>query len=56
MLGMLGRFVALVVLSFVWVPLAGLPAAPLLLSVVAVMFLTTLMEPLFLFSRTGKSS
>ena len=54
-LGMLGRFVAVVMLSFFWVPLAGLPAAPLLLSVVAVMFLTTLMEPIIFFRKAETS-
>jgi hypothetical protein len=55
LLGMLGRFVALVVLAFVWVPLADLPMAPLLFSAVSVLFLTTLMEPLIFFRTTGKS-
>jgi hypothetical protein len=49
-LGMLGRLMAVGTLALFWVPWAGLPAAPLLLSVVAVFFLTTLLEPIFLFS------
>jgi hypothetical protein len=46
-LGMLGRVVAVVYLLF-WVPQTGLPAAPLLFTLVAVFFATTLLEPLFM--------
>ena len=55
MLGIVGRFAALAMLAFIWVPLADLPAAPLLFSAVSVLFLTTLMEPLVLFRRAEKS-
>jgi hypothetical protein len=49
-LGMLGRLMAVGTLALFWVPWAGLPAAPLLFSAVAVFFVTTLLEPIFLFS------
>jgi hypothetical protein len=51
--GMLGRLTAVGLLALFWVPWAGVPAAPLLFSVLAVFFLTTLLEPLFLFSFSG---
>jgi hypothetical protein len=47
-LGMLGRLVAVGVVALFWVPMAGVPAAPLLFSLVAVLFLTTLVEPLLI--------
>lgn len=47
-LGMLGRFVLVGLVAFVALPLAGLPPVATLLSLVAVLFLTTLLEPLFL--------
>jgi hypothetical protein len=55
MLGIVGRFAALAMLAFLWVPLAGLPAAPFLFSAVSVLFLTTLMEPLVLMRGAEKS-
>jgi hypothetical protein len=52
-LGMIGRFLAIAAVAFLWVPWAGVPAAPLLFSLVTVFFLTTLVEPLLLLpSRT----
>jgi hypothetical protein len=45
---MLGRFVLVGLVAFVALPLAGLPPVATLLSLVAVLFLTTLLEPLFL--------
>ena len=52
-LGMVIRMVAVGVAALVWLPRAGLPAAPTLFSLVAVLFLTTLSEPLVL--RIGSS-
>lgn len=52
LLGMFGRFLTLGVMAFIGVPWAGVPAAPFLVSAVAVFFATTLLEPLFLFSHT----
>lgn len=47
-LGVLGRMV-LVMFAALWaVPVVGLPLAPTLLSLVAVLFLTTLSEPIVL--------
>jgi len=46
--GMLLRFVALAVAAFWVTRQATLPAAPLLLSLVAFMFLLVLLEPMFL--------
>jgi hypothetical protein len=51
-LGMLGRFLAIVAIALLGLPWSEQPAAPLLLTVVAVFFLTTVLEPLILFSRT----
>jgi len=48
--GMVARFATVGTVALFWVPWAGLPAAPLLFSLVTVFFLTTLLEPLFLFS------
>jgi hypothetical protein len=47
-LGMLGRLMAVGTFALFGVPWVGLPAAPLLFSLVAVLFVTTLFEPLFL--------
>lgn len=47
-LGMLGRLFAVGVVALFWVPWAGVAAAPLLFSLVAVLFLTTLAEPLLI--------
>lgn len=49
-MGMLGRLLLVGTVALFWVPWAGLPAAPLLFSLVAVLFTTTLIEPLFLVS------
>ena len=54
-LGMLGRFALVAVVALVGLPLAGLPAAPTLLSLVTVLFATTLLEPVFLAADTRKS-
>ena len=50
--GMLGRLILLGVAMLVVVPLAGVPAAPALLSLVTVLFATTLLEPVALAART----
>jgi hypothetical protein len=44
-LGMIARFAALVLVGMLVVPRAGLPAAATLLSMVTVLFATTLIEP-----------
>lgn len=49
-MGMLFRLVAVAIAALIWVPWASLPAAPFLFSMVAVFFVTTLLEPLFMFS------
>jgi len=54
-LGMLGRFAAFGAVMLLWVPFAGVPAAPLLFSLVTVLFMTTLVEPLILIQRKAKS-
>jgi hypothetical protein len=46
--GMLGRLLAVGVVALFGVPAAGVAAAPLLFSLVAVLFLTTLVEPLLI--------
>jgi hypothetical protein len=55
MVGMLGRFLAVGLLAFVGVPLLRAPAAPLLLSCVAVLFATTLLEPVILNTASTKT-
>jgi hypothetical protein len=50
-LSMLGRFFIVGTVALFWAPWANLPAAPLLFSLVAVFFVTTLIEPLFLLSK-----
>jgi hypothetical protein len=47
-LGMLGRMVLVVAAALVVVPAAGLPPAPFLLSLVTVLFTTTLLEPVLM--------
>lgn len=54
-LGMLGRFALVALVALAGLPLAGLPAAPTLLSLVTVLFATTLLEPVFLAADTRKS-
>jgi len=44
-LGMLGRFVLVVAAALAIVPATGLPPVPMLLSLVTVLFATTLLEP-----------
>lgn len=44
-MGMVSRLLLIAVAAWIWVPLAGLEAAPTLLSLVAVLFLTTVLEP-----------
>jgi hypothetical protein len=44
-IGMIARFAAVVAVGMVAVPRAGLPAGPTLLSMVTVLFATTLIEP-----------
>jgi hypothetical protein len=46
--GILGRLLAVGAAALFWVPWAGVPAAPFLLALVAVFFMTTLVEPLVL--------
>ena len=52
-LGLLVRLVVFGVAAFVVVPAAGLPFAATLFSLVIVFWLTTMMEPLFLKTRTS---
>jgi hypothetical protein len=47
-MAMLLRLVVLGFVAVLWVPRSGLPAAPTLLSLVAVFFLTMLVEPIAL--------
>lgn len=47
-LGMLGRFALVAAAALVLLPATGLPAVPTLLTLVSVLFATTLLEPLFL--------
>jgi hypothetical protein len=47
-MGMMGHLVLLVLAMFVVVPLSGLAAAPTLISLVSVLFASTVVEPLFL--------
>jgi hypothetical protein len=54
--GMIGRFAAVVGVGMVVVPRAGLPAAATLLSMVAVLFATTLIEPVLHASGARKDS
>jgi hypothetical protein len=52
-MGMLARLAAFGAAAFLVVPLAGLPFAATLFSLVGVFWLTTLVEPLFLNTRTS---
>jgi len=52
-LGMLARFAAFAAAAFLVVPRAGLPMAATLFSLVGVFWLTTLVEPVFLKTRTS---
>jgi hypothetical protein len=52
-LGMLVRFAAFAAAAFLVVPTAGLPLAATLFSLVCVFWLTTLVEPVFLKTRTS---
>jgi hypothetical protein len=52
-LGLLVRLAIFGLAAFVLVPRAGLPLAATLLSLVGVFWLTTMMEPLFLKTRTS---
>lgn len=57
-LGMLVRMIALGVVAMAWLPGSGLPAGPTLFSLVGVLFLTTLIEPVilkFTVARTGSA-
>lgn len=54
--GMLGRFVLVAVAALVLVPLAGWAPAPMLLTLVSVLFATTLLEPLFLRPANGNKA
>ena len=47
-LGTLARMVAVGCVALIWLPRSGLPAAPTLLSLVGVFFLTMLFEPMAL--------
>ncbi len=52
-LGMLSRFLLVVIAALVLVPLLEVPAAPALLSMVTVLFATTLIEPVLLAPGAG---
>ena len=54
-LGMIARFVAFGLVAMIEVPMLGVPAAPFLFSLVAVFFVTTLLEPVLLFSPSSAS-
>ncbi|HYW06190.1 MAG TPA: hypothetical protein VE913_04485 [Longimicrobium sp.] len=54
--GMVGRLLLVFVAMLVLVPAAGLPAGPTLLSLVAVLFATTLLEPVALAAGTQDKS
>lgn len=45
--GVLGRFLVVAMVALMWVPLLGVAAAPTLFALVAVLFGSTLLEPLF---------
>lgn len=51
-LGTLARFAMFAAVALVGLPLLRLPAAPLLFALVTVFFLTTLLEPFFLHTRS----
>ncbi len=52
--GLLGRFMLVVVCALALVPATGLAAAPFLFALVSVLFATTLLEPVVLSAGTGK--
>lgn len=54
--GMLGRMLLVLVVALVVVPATGLPAAPMLFSLVSVLFATTLLEPVALAAGTRNKS
>ena len=54
LVGMVGRLLLVLASALVLVPATGLPAAPTLLSLVTVLFATTLLEPVAL--ATGKQT
>lgn len=54
--GMLVRFALLALTAFVLLPMTGLAAAPALFALAAVLFGTTLLEPLFLAREAGVPS
>lgn len=53
-LGVLVRMLALAVVALVWLPISGLRAAPTLLAMVGVLFLTMLVEPLVMKTSTER--
>jgi hypothetical protein len=55
-IGLLVRFAAFAVMALVVVPQAGLPLAATLFSLVAVFWVTTLIEPAFFKARTPKTT
>ena len=55
-LGLLARFALFGVVAFLVVPHAGLPLAPTLFSLVAVLWLTTMLEPAFFKPRPTKTT
>ena len=55
-LGMAGRMLLVVTMAFLVVPVMGLPAAPVLFSLVSVFFVTALLEPVFLFPASSSKS
>ncbi|HEX2187637.1 MAG TPA: hypothetical protein VHG51_02005 [Longimicrobiaceae bacterium] len=55
-LGMAGRMLAAAAVAFLAVPGLGLPAAPVLFSLVSVFFVTALLEPVYLFPASSSKS
>lgn len=55
-LGMAGRMLLAATMAFLVIPVSGLPAAPVLLSLVSVFFVTALLEPVFLFPASSSKS
>jgi hypothetical protein len=54
--GMLARFLLVAVAALVAVPALGLPMAPALLSMVTVLFATTLIEPVLFAAGAGDTT
>lgn len=52
LMGVLGRLLVFALTALVWVPRSGLPPAPTLLSLVAVFFVTTIAESMFVQTKT----